>query len=92
MDMANFISVKMKLLNPEIRDEIRELLESIWQGFNIETIDIDKFCETLAKDKKNVGKELRLILCRGYGQVFIAPVKNDLKLKNWITEYFQNEL
>jgi len=92
MDMANYISVKMELLKPEIRNEIRELLEKIWEGYNIKNIDIEKFCNALAKDKKNVGKELRLILCKGYGQVFKAPVKNDLKLKNWISEYFQNEI
>ena len=92
MDMANYISVKMESLKPEIRNEIRELLEKIWEGYNIKNIDIEKFCNTLAKDKKNVGKELRLILCKGYGQVFKAPVKNDLKLKNWISEYFQNEI
>ena len=92
MDMANYISVKMELLKPEIRNEIRELLEKIWEGYNIKNIDIEKFCNALAKDKKNMGKELRLILCKGYGQVFKAPVKNDLKLKNWISEYFQNEI
>ena len=92
MDMANYISVKMELLKPEIRNEIRELLEKIWEGYNIKNIDIEKFCNVLAKDKKNVGKELRLILCKGYGQVFKAPVKNYLKLKNWISEYFQNEI
>jgi 3-dehydroquinate synthase len=92
MDMANYISVKMELLKPEVRNEIRELLEKIWEGYNIKNIDIEKFCNTLAKDKKNMGKELRLILCKGYGQVFKAPVKNDLKLKNWISEYFQNEI
>jgi len=92
MDMANYISVKLKLLEPEIRNEIRELLEKIWQGFDIKNINVDKFCDALAKDKKNVGKELRLILCKGYGQVFKSPVKNDLKLKSWISEYFQNEI
>ena len=92
MDIANYISVKMELLNPEIRNEIRELLEKIWEGYNIKNMDVDKFCNALAKDKKNVGKELRLILCKGYGQVFKAPVKNDSKLKNWISEYFRDEL
>ena len=92
MDMANFVSTKMGLLRPEIRNEIRELLMKIWDGFNINNIDIENFCNALAKDKKSVGKELRLILCKGYGQVFKAPVKNDLKLKNWISEYFQNEI
>ena len=92
MDIANYISVKMNLLNSETRIEIRELLKEIWDGFNIEKIDINKFCNALAKDKKNVGSELRLILCKGYGEVFKAPVKNDEKLKNWIAEYFKNEL
>ena len=92
MDIANYISVKMNLLNSETRIEIRELLKEIWDGFNIEKKDINKFCNALAKDKKNVGSELRLILCKGYGEVFKAPVKNDEKLKNWIAEYFKNEL
>ncbi len=92
MDIANYISVKKDFLKPEIRLEIRELLKEIWAGFNIEKIDINKFCNALAKDKKNVGSELRLILCKGFGKVFKAPVKNDAKLKKWITEYFKNEL
>jgi len=92
MDMANFISVNMGLLDPFVRANIRELLEEIWQGFDIKNIDVDKFIDALSKDKKNIGRELRLILCKGYGNVFKAPVKNDLKLKKWITDYFRNEL
>ena len=92
MDMANFISVKMKLLDPSIRLEIRELLQKIWQGYDIKQLDVEKFRVALTKDKKNVGSELRLILCKGYGKVFKAPVKNDENLQNWLIEYFKNEL
>jgi len=92
MDMANFISVKMKLLESYIRLDIRELLEKIWQGYNIKDLDVEKFCSVLAKDKKNVGNELRLILCKGYGKAFKTPVKNDETLRNWLGEYFDNEL
>ena len=92
MDMANFISIKMKLLESYIRLEIRELLEKIWQGYNIKDLDVEKFRSALAKDKKNVGSELRLILCKGYGKVFKTPVKNDETLQNWLVEYFDNEL
>jgi len=35
MDMANFVSVKMDLLEPKIRMEIRELLQKIWKGYDI---------------------------------------------------------
>ena len=70
MDMANFISVKMNLLDSKIRLEIKELLQKIWQGYDIKQLDVEKFCSALSKDKKNMGSELRLILCKGYGKVF----------------------
>ena len=92
MDMANFISVKMGLLDKTVRLEIRELLQQIWVGHNIKHIDVEKFSRALAKDKKNVGKELRLILCKGYGDVFKAPVKNDSTLHSWLEEYIKNEI
>ena len=92
MDIANFVSVKMKLLDSHIRLEIRELLQKIWKGYNIKNLDVEKFCAALAKDKKNVGSELRLILCKGYGKVFKTPVKNDEVLQSWLVEYFDNEL
>jgi 3-dehydroquinate synthetase len=92
MDMANSLSVKMGFLKSKIRYEIREFLEDIWSGFNIKNLDSKKFVEVLAKDKKNVGNELRLILCKGYGKVFKTPVKNNKKLKNWLDQYFKDEL
>ena len=84
--------MKMNLLIPRIRYEIKELLENIWQGYNIKNLSIEQFSNALSKDKKNVGKELRLILCEGYGRVFKIAVKNDEKLKHWLTEYFTNEI
>ena len=92
MDMANFVSVKLNLLDPRVRIEIRELLQKIWMGYDIKQIDIEKFLDALGKDKKNVGNELRLILCKGYGKVFKAPIKNDERLKIWMVEYFNSEL
>ncbi len=92
MDIANFISIKKELLNPKIRLDIRELLQKIWEGYEIKHLNVNEFRSILAKDKKNIGNELRLILCRGYGKVFKASVKNDEKLEYWLSEYFQKEL
>ena len=92
MDMANFISVKMGLLNLQIREDIRELLQQIWEGYDIRHLDVSQFSSALAKDKKNIGQELRLILCKGYGKVFKTPVKNDTQLHDWLYEYFNQEL
>jgi len=92
MDIANFISVKRKLLDNSIRLEIRDLLQRIWSGYDISNLDIEKFATALSKDKKNVGKELRLILCKGYGQVFKTAQKLDDEFKGWLIEYFDKEL
>ena len=72
--------------------DIRELLQQIWQGYDIKQLDVRRFRSALAKDKKNVGSELRLILCKGYGKVFKTPVKNDGRLQRWLVEYFDKEL
>jgi len=92
MDMANFISVKRGFLSESIRLDIKELLEKIWVGYNIKNIDLEKFATALSKDKKNVGNELRLILCKGYGKVFKTAQNLDDEFKGWLQEYFINEL
>ena len=92
MDMANYISVKKKYLSIQTRFEIRELLEKIWTGFDINNLDVEDFTTALSKDKKNVGNELRLILCKGYGKVFKTAQNLDDKFKGWLQEYFKYEI
>jgi len=92
MDMANFISVKRKFLKNSIRLEIRDLLQRIWSEYDISDLDLDKFAMALSKDKKNVGNELRLILCKGYGKVFKTAQNLDDEFKGWLKDYFSYEL
>jgi 3-dehydroquinate synthase len=92
MDMANFISVKKKYIPMQTRYEIKELLEKIWIGYDIKNIDVEKFMIALSKDKKNVGNELRLILCKGYGKVFKDAQGLDDEFRDWLKDYFSNEL
>tara|TARA_B110000444_G_C18852044_1_gene606626 strand:- start:23811 stop:24887 length:1077 start_codon:yes stop_codon:yes gene_type:complete len=92
MDIANFISVKKGYLSISVRNEIRGLLVQIWDGFNIKSISIEKFIQALSRDKKNVGEELRLILCKGYGEVFKDPQIKDEAFKGWLKEYFETQL
>jgi len=92
MDMANFISVKRKLLKNSVRLEIRDLLQRIWSGYDISNLKLDKFAMALSKDKKNVGKELRLILCKDYGKVFKTAQNLDDEFKGWLKDYFSHEL
>jgi len=92
MDMANFISVKRKFLKNSVRLEIRDLLQRIWSGYDISDLDLDEFAMALSKDKKNVGNELRLILCKGYGKVFKTAQNLDDEFKGWLKDYFSYEL
>ncbi|WP_150081661.1 AroB-related putative sugar phosphate phospholyase (cyclizing) [Chlorobium limicola] len=92
MDMSNFVSVKMGLIPSEVRDEIREVTSYIWEGYPIDDIDIDTYINALSKDKKNVGMQLGLILNKGYGNIFKNLTDSDKTFREWIEEYFLNEL
>ena len=92
MDMANFISVKMGFITDEVRYEIREVTEYIWNGYQINDVDLELFIKALSKDKKNVGTKLGLILNKGYGNIFKNVMDADEIFTNWLEEYFKNEL
>lgn len=92
MDIANFISVKMGFISEDIRNEIRAVTESIWQGYTINDIDLLLFKKALSKDKKNVGNQLGLILNKGYGHIFKNVMDADEIFTSWLEEYFTNEL
>ena len=92
MDIANFISVKMGFITGELRNEIRQVTEYIWQGFQIKDIDLELLQKALSKDKKNIGVKLGLILNKGYGNIFKNVMDADEIFTNWLTEYFKNEL
>ncbi|NHZ85202.1 MAG: 3-dehydroquinate synthase [Planctomycetia bacterium] len=92
MDMANFVSVKMGFIPQKVRDEIREVTENIWTGFDIDDINLDTFKKALSKDKKNVGTKLGLILNKGYGEIFKNVMEADEDFNSWLEEYFTNEL
>lgn len=92
MDMSNSLSVKLGFIPESVRKNIRELLEKIWEGYDISHLSIEKLKLALSKDKKNVGTKLGLILNKGYGNVFKASVDMDEQFSTWIEEYLLNEL
>jgi 3-dehydroquinate synthase len=92
MDMANYISMKLGLIPQSIRDDVRELVELIFEGYDIKGIDLDNYLTALSKDKKNVGSQLGLILSKGYGKIFKNIMDADDQFKGWIKDYFENEI
>lgn len=88
MDIANFISVKLGLIDEHLYQKMREVLKLNWQEVIIGDLDIDAFINALRKDKKNVDAQTRVILTRGLGSMFITSLDIDAEAKNWIREYF----
>ena len=90
MDMANFISVKMGFISEEIRNEIRNVTQFIWEGYSIKNLDKIKLINALRKDKKNVGLKLGLILNKGYGKIFKHLTEPNNEFVSWLDEYFRD--
>jgi len=91
MDMANFISVKMGFIPEQVRNEIRQVVEKIWDGYSIKSLDVRTFRQALGKDKKNIGTKLGLILNKGYGNIFKNVMEAGEQFDEWLFEYFDKQ-
>ena len=91
MDVANYLSVKMGLIDEPLRQRMREVLKLSWGEVPLGDIDVDAFIGALRKDKKNVGSEVRVILTRGLGKMFVTKLDLDGEARSWIEDYFRYE-
>ena len=62
MDMANYQSSRMHRISSNKFSKWHEVLKKNYQQYRNEKIDLDKFLSAIAKDKKNTGIDLQLIL------------------------------
>lgn len=92
MDMANFISVKKGYISEAVRNDVRELVQQIWEGTYITDISLDTYTTALTKDKKNVDTRLGLILSKGLGKIFKDLTPLDDTFRSWLKEYFDTQL
>jgi 3-dehydroquinate synthase len=88
MDIANYLSENFGYIQGELRQTIRELLEMNWKGVALGRINVSDFIDALKKDKKNVGSEVKVILTRGFGQMFKTTLPIDNKVIGLFEEYF----
>ena len=89
MDMANFISLNLKMLSIEKFNIMHNILNKNKPFYSINSNNIELYCSALAKDKKNKGNELGCILSNGPGNVEKVFLKIDDKLKRLIINYFK---
>jgi 3-dehydroquinate synthase len=88
MDLANQVSVTLGLLSQPEADEMRVMLKRNWCPTVPGSVDTDRYLGILGKDKKNVGSDVRLILSRGLGDMFITTVALDQRVRATIAACF----
>jgi 3-dehydroquinate synthase len=92
MDMANYISMKMGFMRPEIFHSIHVKLLTNFPEYNWNKIDIDRYFKLLSKDKKNVGNNVGCILARDYGILFKEQLPMDDTFRELINTYFSEQV
>jgi 3-dehydroquinate synthase len=89
MDLANVISSHLGLIPLALRNRIRPTLAKVWAGMSLDEIDMNDFFMALAHDKKNEGKEIKVILTKGIGKMFKTTLVLDMEMKQLIEDYFR---
>lgn len=92
MDVANYISMKRGVLGAKGYDQMKQILSTNMPEYRLAEHDVDRYLTILAKDKKNQGSQLRCILCRGLGDLFIENLDIDNKLRKILEEYSRDNL
>lgn len=88
VDMANFVSREFGFISDEACRETKVLLKENSAGFEKINIPLDRFFESILKDKKNIGKDISLILTKGPGNVFKDLYPNDERFRTLCKTYF----
>ncbi len=77
MDIANAQSVRLGLIDEKLRHRVRSTLCKVWKTVDFPEIEIERYITILRKDKKNVGTDVRVILTRGLGDMYIDRIAVD---------------
>lgn len=88
MDMANYVSHRFRFIGREVYDELHSLLAMNYAGFEQIPIPEERFFAALARDKKNIGGDVSLILLRDPGRVFRDRCSDNQQLRSICAEYF----
>ncbi len=89
MDIANYISFKQGHITREQYVLMQVLFKKNRGDIRLKNISVNDFINALSRDKKNIGSELRVILTKGPGRMFKAPLVITPEVTEWITNYFE---
>jgi 3-dehydroquinate synthase len=89
MDLANFISMKEGHIGRNQYRKYRSLLQTNFPDYDLTTIDISFYLDCLRADKKNINENLRCVLMKGIGKLFMAELALNERLAETIAVYFR---
>lgn len=88
MDIANYISLKLKMINGEMFNEMHEILMKNIPQFCLDEKNLQQYILAISKDKKNIGSNLTCILTKGPGKMEKVSMFFDDNLRDLILLYF----
>ena len=89
MNISNYLSNYYGYLKSEEYQKMREVINPILVGSDLpKNISVEKFCEALKKDKKNINKNPTVVLTRGVGKMFLKEIEVTDQLLKILDKYF----
>jgi|TARA_R110000796_G_scaffold44505_3_gene108492 3-dehydroquinate synthase len=89
MDIANFVSYRMNLIEKPLYDRLHSILKSNMPEYEISHDNIDRYMKLLSKDKKNIDNSIVCILPTAEEKVEVKEISDKQTLKNYVNEYFE---
>ena len=66
---------------------MREVLSNIFKNDKPSTINTKKYINFLKSDKKNINKNLRAVLTKGIGKMFLCEIPINKKFNQMLDSY-----
>lgn len=88
MDMANFTAVELGRIDSTHFDRMHPLMAENFRGYEETEVPLEPFLAAIAKDKKNIGSDLTLILPNAQARPEKVKVPND----NWFADLCRDYL
>ena len=92
MDLANYVSMKMGFMRPEIFHDLHAKLSINFPEFDWNRINLDRYFDLLSKDKKNVGSSVGCILAKNSGILLKQQLPLDDPFREMIHAYFSGQV
>lgn len=92
MDLANYVSMKMGFMSPEIFHDLHTKLSINFPEVDWKRINLDRYFDLLSKDKKNVGSTVGCILAKDSGILFKRQLPLDDHFREMIHMHISGQV